>query len=297
MPAGSFVLRNCLLISRFKESKSSTVAANKWLAKNQGGISLVPGLEDELRAASNNVTALIAERTRLDSAFKKVAGDQIISSGGFSSPQDLVSRMYSDVNFTNKFMQQYGANKDAVNAARSFMLDDIVKSGDPIGLLNDRTKASVFNRVFGPTYAKKIQDFALVSDRLNKDLTNVPFKVETVPKTPFESAVGIPPEQVISRFTNPVSGTFYAISSLMSKFWANKASALTEEKLKALLLNPSDAVKVFSALQQKNGTFDQSKLEEAIRIGKKFGIDWGRDAVQDIATGAARGAAQSMTEE
>jgi hypothetical protein len=272
-------------------------AANKWLSKNQGGISLVPGLEDELRTASNNVTALISERNRLDAAFKKAAGDQIVSSGGFSSPQDLVSKMYGDVNFTNKFMKQYGANKDAVNAARSFMLDDIVRSGDPIGMLNDRTKAAVFNRVFGPTYAQKIQDFALVSDRLNKDLTNVPFKVETVPKTPFESVVGIAPEQVISRFTNPVSGNFYAISSLMSKFWANKASALTEEKLKALLLNPTDAVKVFSALQQKNGTFDQSKIQEAIRVGKKFGIDWGRDAIQDITTGAARGGVESMTEE
>ena len=272
-------------------------AANKWLAKNQGGISLVPGLNDELRAASNDVAALIAERNRLDAAFKKVAGDQIISSAGMSSPQDLVSKMYSDMSFTNKFMNQYGANKDAVNAARSFMLDDIVRAGDPIGTLNDRTKAAVFNRVFGSTYANKIQDFALVSDRLNKDLTNVPFKVETVPKTPFESLVGIPPEQVISRFTNPVSGNFYAISSLMSKFWANKASALTEEKLKALLLNPTDAVKVFSALQQKNGTFDQSKIEEAIRVGKKFGIDWGRDAIQDISTGAARGAVQPMTEE
>ena len=272
-------------------------AANKWLAKNQGGISLVPGLSDELRAASNDVAALIAERNRLDAAFKKVAGEQIVTSAGFNSPQDLVSKMYSDMAFTSKFMNQYGANKDAVNAARSFMLDDIVRAGDPIGTLNDRTKAAVFNRVFGSTYAQKIQDFALVSDRLNKDLTNVPFKVETVPKTPFESLVGIPPEQVISRFTNPVSGNFYAISSLMSKFWANKASALTEEKLKALLLNPSDAVKVFSALQQKNGTFDQSKIEEAIRIGKKFGIDWGRDAIQDIATGAARGAVQPMTEE
>ena len=272
-------------------------AANKWLTKNQGGMSLVPGLEDELRTASNNVTALIAERNRLDAAFKKVAGDQIVSSGGFKSPQELVSRMYGDVNFTNKFMQQYGANKDAVNAARSFMLDDIVRAGDPVATLNDRTKAAVFNRVFGPTYAQKIQDFALVSGRLNRDLTNVPFKVETVPKTPFESVVGIPPEQVLSRFTNPVSGPFYAISSLMSKFWANKASAATEEKLKTLLLNPNDAVKVFSALQQKNGTFDQNKIQEAIRIGKKFGIDWGRDAIQDFATGAARGAAQPMTEE
>jgi hypothetical protein len=47
-------------------------AANKWLAKNQGGVSLVPGLDTELRAASNDVAALIAERNRLDAAFKKV---------------------------------------------------------------------------------------------------------------------------------------------------------------------------------------------------------------------------------
>jgi hypothetical protein len=272
-------------------------AANKWLAKNQGGVSLVPGLEDELRAASNNVSALLAERNRLDAAFKKVAGDQIVSSGGFRNPQELVSKMYSDVNFTNKFMQQYGANKDAVNAARSFMLDDIVRAGDPVATLNDRTKAAVFNRVFGPTYAKKVQDFATVSERLNKDLTNVPFKVETVPKTPFESVVGIPPEQVISRFTNPVSGPFYAISSLMSKFWANKASALTEEKLKTLLLNPTDAVKVFEAVQPKAGGFDQQKIQSAIDVGKKYGIQWVADAMQDFATGAARGGVQSMTEE
>jgi hypothetical protein len=272
-------------------------AANKWLSKNQGGVSLVPGLEDELRAASNNVSALIAERNRLDAAFKQVAGDQIVSSGGFKNPQELVSKMYGDVNFTNKFMQQYGANKDAVNAARSFMLDDIVRSGDPTAMLNDRTKSAVFNRVFGPTYAQKVQDFALVSERLNKDLTNVPFKGETVPKTPIEQLTGIPPEQIISRIYNPVSGPVYAITSLMSKFWARKASDMTEEKLKSLLLNPNDAVKVFQAVQTKAGNFDQQKIQDAINVGKKYGIQWVADAVQDFSTGAARGGAQSMTEE
>ena len=272
-------------------------AANKWLSKNQGGMSLVPGLEDELRGASNNVSALIAERNRLDSAFKKVAGDQIVSSGGFKNPQELVSKLYSDVNFTNKFMQQYGANKDAVNAARSFMLDDIVRAGDPIATLNDRTKSAVFNRVFGPTYAQKVQDFALVSERLNKDLTNVPFKGETVPKTPIEQLTGIPPEQIISRIYNPVSGPVYAITSLMSKFWARKASDMTEEKLKTLLLNPTDAVKVFQAVQSKAGNFDQQKIQDAIAVGKKYGIQWVADAAQDFSTGAARGAVQPMKEE
>jgi hypothetical protein len=272
-------------------------AANKWLAKNQGGVSLVPGLNDELRAASNNVTALIAERNRLDAAFKQVAGDQIVSSGGFKNPQELVSKMYSDVNFTNKFMQQYGANKDAVNAARSFMLDDIVRAGNPTEMLGDRTKAAVFNRVFGPTYAQKVQDFALVSERLNKDLTNVPFKGETVPRTPIEQLTGIPPEQIISRIYNPVSGPVYAITSLMSKFWARKASDTTEEKLKALLLNPSDAVKVFQAVQSRANNFDQQKIQDAIAVGKKYGIQWVADAVQDFSTGAARGAAQPLMAE
>ena len=272
-------------------------AANKWLAKNQGGVSLVPGLNDELRAASNNVTALIAERNRLDAAFKQVAGDQIVSSGGFKNPQELVSKMYSDVNFTNKFMQQYGANKDAVNAARSFMLDDIVRAGNPTEMLGDRTRATVFNRVFGPTYAQKVQDFALVSERLNKDLTNVPFKGETVPRTPIEQLTGIPPEQIISRIYNPVSGPVYAITSLMSKFWARKASDTTEEKLKALLLNPSDAVKVFQAVQTRANNFDQQKIQDAIAVGKKYGIQWVADAVQDFSTGAARGAAQPLMAE
>jgi hypothetical protein len=272
-------------------------AANKWLSKNQGGMSLVPGLENELRGASNNVSALIAERNRLDAAFRQVAGDQIVSSSGFRNPQELVSKMYGDINFTNKFMQQYGANKDAVNAARSFMLEDIVTSNNPIAMLNDRTKAAVFNRVFGPTYAQKVQDFALVSERLNKNLTNVPFKGETLPRTPIEQVTGIPPEQIISRIYNPVSGPVYAITSLMSKFWARKASDMTEEKLKTLLLNPNDASKVFQAVQSKAGSFDQKKIQDAIAVGKKYGIQWVADAVEDVTSGAARGAVQSVQEE
>jgi hypothetical protein len=114
-------------------------------------MSLVPGLENELRGTVDNVQALLSEKTRLNAAFQKAAGDQLIKGQGFDNAQDLVSKMYSDVTFTNKFMKQYGADRDTVNAARSFMLDDIINSKDPIGMLNDRNKAAVFNRVFGPT--------------------------------------------------------------------------------------------------------------------------------------------------
>ena len=267
-------------------------AAAKWLKKNDGGVSLVPGLRDELQSATTDVQKLLAERTRLNADFKRVAGEQIISAQGVNSPQELVSKMYGDVNFTNKFMQQYGANKDSVNAARSFMLDDLVNSADPIALLADRNKAAVFNRVFGPTYAQKVQDFVTVSDRMTRDLSNVAFKGETVPKTGFEMVTGLPPEQILSRIFNPVSGLTYAVTSTFSKFWAKKASAATEVKLKELLLNPSDAVKVFQAVQPRVSGFDQKKIQDAIEIGKKYGIQWVADAANDITSGAARGAVQ-----
>jgi hypothetical protein len=193
-------------------------------------------------------------------------------------------------------MSQYGADKDSVNAARSFMLDDIVSSGDPIATLADRNKAAVFNRVFGPTYAQKVQDFAVTADRLTRDITQVAFRGETVPKTPIEQLTGVPPEQILSRIYNPVSGATYAITSLFSKFWAKKASDATEARLKELLLNPSDAIKVFQAVQPSQN-ISQKKIQDAIEVGRKYGIDWAKDAANDITSGAQRGAVQQSQEE
>jgi hypothetical protein len=164
-------------------------------------------------------------------------------------------------------------------------------------MLNDRNRAAVFNRVFGPTYAQKVSDFAVAAERLSKDPTQVSFRGETVPRTPIEELTGIPPEQIISRIYNPVSGPVYAVTSMFSKYWANAASKATEEKLKALLLNPSDAIKVFSIVSPKIQKFDAAKINEAMKIGKKYGIQWIQDAVNDAVTGGARGAVRGAIAE
>lgn len=273
-------------------------AAQKWLKKNDGGISLIPGLREELQGATQNVQQLLDARARLNADFQRVAGEQILSKEGYRNPGELVNKMYGDINFTNKFMsRQVGADKDSINAVRAFMLDDIVRSQDPLAVLQDRNKAAVFNRVFGPTYAQKVQDFATTADRLTRDITQVAFRGETVPKTPIEQLTGIPPEQILSRIYNPVSGATYAITSLFSKFWAKKASDATEQKLKELLLNPIDSVKVFQSIQPKTGTMSPEKLKEVMEIGRKYGIDWIRDSVADIQSGAVRGAVQEGTGE
>jgi hypothetical protein len=299
-PQGAQLAREAFLDSFTNAAVKNDVldpkAAAKWLKKNEGGVSLIPGLRDELQGATKDVQVLLDTRRKLNADFERVAGEQILSAQGMGSAQDLVNKMYGDVKFTNKFMQQYGANKDAVNAARSFMLDDILRSTDSVATLTDRNKAAVFNRVFGPTYAQKVQEFATVADRLTRDVTNVPFRGETVPKTGFEMMTGLPPEQVLSRIYNPVSGVTYAVTSLVSKFWAKKASEATEAKLKELFLNPSDAAKVFQAVQPRVDKLDPKKVQEAIDIGRKYGIQWVKDAADDVMTGAARGAVQEPQE-
>lgn len=273
-----------------KDGVIDTKAANKWLAKNSTKMTSVPGLEAEIRGTVSNVQDLVNRRTALEANFRRVSGDQVVREGGFANAGDLVSKLYGDVDFTNKFMKQYGGNKDAVNAVRSFMLDDLVNAGDPKALFADRTKAAVFNRVFGPTYAQKVSDFVEVSSRLNRDVSNVSFRGETVPRTPIEEMTGIPPEMILSRINNPVSGKFYAITSLISKWWAGSVARSTEEKLKNLLLNPADAQKVFASLPDKQGAFDPKKINQAVEIGKKYGLDWVAEATGNIASGATRGA-------
>lgn len=270
-------------------------AANKWLSANAQKMAAIPGLEDELRSTVNNVQALRAQQARLEGEFRRVAGQQILGKEGISEPADLVKRMYGSVNFTNQFMRQYGGNKDAVNAARAYMLDDIVaRGGNAVDFLNNRDNAAVFNRVFGAGYAKKVADFAIVSERLNKDLTQVAFRPETVPKTPVEQVVGVPLESIISRFFNPVSGARYAVTSLFSKYWATQAAKQTEEKLKNLLLNPTDFVQLARAVEPRAKGITKDQLETMFKIGKKYGIDWVKEAVQNAQIGAARGAAVGM---
>ena len=270
--------------------------ANKWIEKNKGGMSLVPGLEDEIRAAVGDIQKLNDYKNRLNANFTKVAGDELLRLEG-KNTQQLVNSMYGSKEFTDGFLRKYGGNKDNLNAIRSFMLDDIVSSGNPIEVLSDRNKSAIFNRVFGPTYSEKVKDFAVAADRLTKDITNVPFRGETVPKTPIEQMIGVTPETILSRFYNPVSNNVYAISYIFSKFWAKQALEGTEQKLKDILLNPKDAMKVMAIVAPQAKSIDLKKVKEASDVMTRYGIDYVNAATRDFLTGGARGQVQQMQSE
>lgn len=271
-----------------KDGEINPRLAERWIAANQGGMSLIPGLADEIRGSVGNVQQLFARKRSLDEAFRRAAGERLISESGFRSPAELTQRMYSDPSFTNQFMKRYGTTSDDVRAVRSFMLDDIIQSNDPVSFLNDRSKSAVINNVFGSTYANKIKNFAIASERLKVDPTNVAFKPETVPKTSIEEITGTSPQSIISRVTQPIASATYAITSLISRYLAKQTNEETERRLKEILLNPGDAIKIFSAVSQRAD--EKQALKTTLAIGKKYGIDFAQMLRQDLQSGAARGA-------
>lgn len=263
-------------------------AAERWISANQGGMSLIPGLSDEIRSSVGNVQALLARKRQIDDGFRRAAGERLISESGFRSPAELTSRMYADPNFTKQFMNRYSAQSDDVKAVRSFMLDDIVQSSDPVAFLNDRSRAAVLNQVFGPVYAKKIQGFALASSRMRDNPSDVSFRAESAPKTNIEEATGTSPQSIISRFTQPIQSISYAITSLLSRYFAKQTNAETERQLKEILLNPQDAIKLMSSVAARAD--ENQAIKNLTGIAKKYGVDFAQMLRQDLQSGAARGA-------
>jgi hypothetical protein len=50
-------------------------------------------------------------------------------------------------------------------------------------------------------------------------------------------------------------------------------------------------------VQPRVSGFDQKKIQDAIEVGRKYGIQWVTDAANDITSGAARGAVQQSQEQ
>jgi hypothetical protein len=79
------------------------------------------------------------------------------------------------------------------------------------------------------------------------------------------------------------------VSAILSKFWAKQTAAATDEKLKALLLDPKSTRILSEALTPKaDGTLDLTAAKKLVDLGKKAGIDWTTMVIDDAARGAAR---------
>jgi hypothetical protein len=262
--------------------------ARKWLKENSGELVVLGDKADVIRKAVTDVTELNAQKVRINNAFTEARKGNLLQLEG-KTAQDIVNNLYSNPSNVDRFLRTHGSNIDTLNAVRSFMLDDILSAQNPVEALADRTRKATYDKVFGPTYAKNVENLAEAARRLSVNPADVKFNVKEVPTTPIEQLVGVPPEEIISKLRNPIASTTWAVSSILSKFWAKQTAAATDEKLKTLLLDPK-ATKILSeALTPKaDGTLDLTAAKRLVDLGKKAGIDWTTMVIDDAARGATR---------
>lgn len=259
-----------------------------WLKNKGDALSMLPDVRDRVVNASGNVQELLNQKSALGDKFVKAAEDRILKLEG-KSAQTIVNSIYGSADFTEKFMKQHGANPDSLKAIRSFMLDDLLSSSKPLDLLNDRTKARAFNRVFGPTYADKIKQLSVVADRITHDPSSVAPNISAIPKGRIEEMVGAPPEMIISRITNPVMSGLYAFTSLMSKFINRRTSDAVDQDMKRILLDPEEAALLFKAVQPRVDKMDiKSMADNVAAYSKKTGRNFANMLAQDIKSGVVR---------
>jgi hypothetical protein len=263
-------------------------AARKWLKSNSSELALLGDKADVIRKAVTDVTELNAQKVRINNAFTEARKGNLLQLEG-KTAQDIVNNLYSNPANVDRFLRTHGSNIDTLNAVRSFMLDDILSAQNPVEALTDRTRKATYDKVFGPTYAKNVENLAEAARRLSVNPADVKFNVKEVPTTPVEKALGVPPEEIISKLRNPIASTTWAVSSILSKFWAKQTAAATDEKLKSLLLDPKATRILSEALTPKaDGTLDLTAAKKLVDLGKKAGIDWTTMVIDDAARGAAR---------
>ena len=262
--------------------------ARKWLKENSGELVVLGDKADVIRKAVTDVTELNAQKVRINNAFTEARKGNLLQLEG-KTAQDIVNNLYSNPTNVDRFLRTHGSNIDTLNAVRSFMLDDILSAQNPVEALTDRTRKATYDKVFGPTYAKNVENLAEAARRLSVNPADVKFNVKEVPTTPIEQLVGVPPEEIISKLRNPIASTTWAVSAILSKFWAKQTAAATDEKLKTLLLDPKSTRILSEALTPKaDGTLDLTAAKRLVDLGKKAGIDWTTMVIDDAARGAAR---------
>ena len=263
-------------------------AASKWLKENNPTLSLLGARADDVRLAISDVTALNAEKVRINSAFTEAKKNKLLQLEG-KTAQEIVSGLYSKPANVDQFLRTYGSNVDTLNAVRSFMLDDVLSASDPIAALTDRTRKATYDKVFGPTYIKNVESLAEASRRLADNPANVKFNVQEVPKTEIERITGTTPESIASQVRDRFTSAPYVVTSLLSKFWAKQTAEATDAQLKALLLNPQEVKKLSQAFTPKaDGSLDLTKVNSALKSAQKFGVNLLEMAINDAAMGAVR---------
>jgi hypothetical protein len=271
--------------------------AKRWLDRNKAVADMLPGFKEQFFGPNGTVPQLGAlqnAKMRLDAQFRTARGEKIIEAEGKTATQ-LLNELRTNPGKVDQFLNTYGKDKDTLNALRSFALDDVLSSGNPMEALKGKKNAGLYNRLFGTAYADRVERLADLAQRLDRNPADVTVKTDKAIQDALQKVTGVPTPQLYSIARDRVASPHQKVFAILTKSLTAKAGEAADRKLAEALLDPVLVRKLLVEAEAaaKNGSIDAGNIAKALADA---GVSFAEDVGAGIATGAARGAINAEQE-
>jgi hypothetical protein len=238
-----------------KDGELNPGALAKYIKQKEGIISQIPGLEDKLRTALSDDSALRTRINQLDDAAaaaqKRIADNALTK---FEAPNytTLARSFMTDPKSREKLLRDIGdLDADSAKAVRRTLRAEVIALADenPTGfmdyLMNPANKDAL-DKVFGTAFQPALRKVGLLSDKLAQaDISKVGVAVGREDLDPLAKlAPGLDIPYISSTFRDRITSLPQKIVRLMSRVNSARLLEKTDETIKELLLDPNGVQKL-----------------------------------------------------
>jgi hypothetical protein len=309
-PEGEKVLRHAVMVQLsqklFKDGSLNPKAVEKWLgsADNKRLLSMLPGLEDELRDSAKLTNKLVDDLSLVESERKANMYHQTDSlfKALDTNIDKVVSEMLSDGSKLGSHMKTVNSltseNRHIVRRGlQAAMIERAMKisGGNPdisiLDFITGRQHREAFTRLFGKNYVKKLDALAFLGDQKNQLRTgDMQFAMAARDQELGKRTVGITPSGVTGLARRPLVGFWQKIFIGGSMIGSKQVALQRDENIMALLLNGDLLSLLEDGIEFKDGVAVVKKGAESfgasfastVGRGNYFGVREAVDAQVDI---------------
>lgn len=247
-------------------------ALRSFINKNSEGIDLVPGLRQRLETTGSDAATLLGNRQRLLEEQKNAAVTKLENvwskaygqTGGF---EGFVSRALTNPQDLNELIRLSASDSTLQRGLKAVVMDLGLNSTNKVKFFDDNVQT--INTLFGKDHAQNVKALLEASDRLAKNPVMAKINQSLSQTTEFEKLTGSDPARLAALARNQVQGTFYKISTTLSRFLQNRSTKSESAEIQDFLSNYNnvkDATEAIKALEQQGN----KGLAKAKAVGAKL---------------------------
>ena len=241
----------------------------KYLKTKEGIIRQIPGLEDKIKNALTDDSALRARINQLDDAAK-VAERRIADNAltKFDAPNynALARSFMADPAARTKLLRDIGdLDADTAKAVRRTLRAEVIElaNNNPNGFMDylmDPKNKDALDKAFGSAFQPALRKVGLLADKISKaDISKVGVAIEKEDLDPLAKLVpGLDIPYVSSTFRDRITSLPQKVVRLMSRVNSARLLQKTDETIKELLLDPNGVQKLANVASDIDFSVDVS---------------------------------------